>query len=326
MITKSAICKICNTLNDPAEWYEIKERMFGLGDSFFYFQCRQCECLQIAEFPLTISNYYPTGYYSFRTFEGLRFKGLRGSWYKVRNKASLFRRGVFQKLLHFITPVTKWDTFQNLGITTRSRILDVGCGNGDMFIYPLREIGFKNVSGCDPFIPETIHYPNGLTVLKQDVFEMTGQWDIIIFNHSFEHVANPFENLKKVFELLSPTGCCILRIPTVPCFAWRHYKTNWVQLDAPRHYFLHSPKSIQRMAENCGLFLEKIIYDSTFFQFTGSEAYLKDISLTVQKEKKHQSFFKRKTDKMKFIKLAKRLNQKNDGDQAAFYLRRKPES
>jgi SAM-dependent methyltransferase len=322
MNPKSAICKICGTINDPADWFEAREMMFGLNDSFLYFQCRHCECLQIAEFPANIYSYYPSGYYSFSRYEGPRFKGFMGKLYRARNKASLFRKDAFQKALHFLNPVDKWETFQNLGITTDSRILDVGCGNGDMFLYPLKEIGFKNVSGCDPYINETIHYPNGLTVNKNEVFEMTGHWDIIIYNHAFEHVANPMENLKKVFELLSPKGCCILRIPTVPCYAWSHYKTNWVQLDAPRHFFLHSPKSIRILAEQSGLYLDKVIYDSTFFQFSGSESYLKNISLVNQKKKK-DTFFKRKTDRIRFNRMAKKLNQENEGDQAAFYLRKR---
>lgn len=323
MTLSPQVCRICGAINKSTDFYEVKEMMFGLNDSFLYFQCNECDCLQITEIPAIISKYYPSGYYSFGTYAGERFKGMGSYLYKARNRASLFRTGLFQKILHFINPISKWDTFQNLGINIQSRILDVGCGNGDMFLYPLREIGFKSLTGCDPFIAETIHYPNGLTVFKRDIFEMTGQWDIILFNHSFEHVANPEENLKKVYELLSPTGCCILRIPTVPCFAWSKYKTNWVQLDAPRHYFLHSPRSIQLMAERRGLILDRVIYDSTFFQFTGSESYLKNISLVTQKEKKHQGFFSRKIDKMRFERMAKKLNRENQGDQAAFYLRKK---
>jgi len=321
MNPKSALCKICNVLNDPADYYDAREMMFGLRDSFLYFQCRHCECLQIAEFPANIASYYPTEYYSFSFYEGKRFKGFTGSLYKARNTASLFRNGFFQKLLHRLSPVAKWDTFQKLGITKETSILDVGCGNGDMFLYPLQEIGFKNVCGCDPFIKETIHYPNGLTIYKNDVFEMKGTWDIIIYNHAFEHVPNPLENLKKVAELLSPGGYCILRIPTVPCYAWSHYKTNWVQLDAPRHYFLHSPKSIDILAKESALFLDKVIYDSTFFQFEGSEMYLKNISLVSQKKNKG-NFIKRKTDRLRFKRMAKKLNQNNEGDQAAFYLQR----
>jgi len=36
-----------------------------------------------------------------------------------------------------------------------------------------------------------------------------------------------------------PGGWCVIRIPTVSSFAWEHYREQWVQLDAPRHFFLH---------------------------------------------------------------------------------------
>lgn len=310
-------CKVCGE-NHEGTIHHAKEMMFGLRETFTYFQCAFCECLQISEIPLNISNYYPQDYYSFAPYDGYRYKGIPGKYYTARIKSTLFAETLLQKAINFINPVLKLKIFNGI-INYDSRILDVGCGNGDMFLYPFKEVGINNVMGCDPFIPYDINYQNGLKIIKKDVSQIDGKWDVIIYNHSFEHVPNPQENLKCVSELLTSKGVCILRIPTVPNYCWTTYQTNWAQLDAPRHLFLHSPKSISILASNVGLTCEKILYDSTFFQFSGSEAISKGIPLLKMKENS-EPFLIRKYKRWKYERLAKQLNSKNLGDQATFFL------
>ena len=177
--------------------------------------------------------------------------------------------------------------------------------------------------GCDPYLNETIVYDNGLQIKNVPVFEMEGAYDIITYHHAFEHLPDPKENLEKVLNLLAEDGVCIIRIPTVSSLAWEKYKTDWVQLDAPRHFFLHSQKSMELLAEKTGFELVKVSYDSTHFQFTGSEKYIKDIPLSDPKPRGFVSSFKRKTENYKFGRRANRLNREQQGDQAAFYLRKK---
>lgn len=310
-------CKICG-LPHSGKTVQAKEMMFGLGDSFLYFQCGGCQCLQIAEFPANLSHYYPTHYYSFAPYHGKKFYGLKGWFYKLRIRSTLFTKGLVHKIIHRLFPVSKLRIFEGL-VDKKTRILDVGCGNGDMFLYPLKEAGVAAVAGCDPFIPNDITYKNGLKIYKSDAFNMAGTWDLVIYNHAFEHVPDPFENLKRVAEILPTGGVCILRIPTVPNYAWEHYGVNWAQLDAPRHLFLHSPISIRLLAEKAGMKLEKIIYDSTFFQFAGSEAIANGIPLI--KISEHQNnFLKRKLDRIRYNHKANILNKEQRGDQATFYL------
>ncbi len=40
--------------------------MFGIGETFCYFQCAECKCLQIVEIPSNMARYYPENYYSFQ--------------------------------------------------------------------------------------------------------------------------------------------------------------------------------------------------------------------------------------------------------------------
>ena len=316
------VCKICGQRNEKTVVFKAREMMYGMRNEFDYFQCDHCECLQICEFPNNISDYYPSNYYSFSPYKGMSFKGFTGYINRAKYKASVFRQTLFQKLLYRILPVSKFDFFQGLNINSESRILEVGCGNGNRLLYPLAELEFKNILGCDPFISSSMKYSNGLEILKNDVFSLNGEWDIIIYDHAFEHIDNPQENLRKVSELLKPGGVCVLRIPTVPCYAWSHYNINWVQLDAPRHYFIHSPKSIDVLALRSGLKLTNVQYDSTHFQFTGSEKYVTNVSLVTKREKGFNAFVKRKLKKFKYIKLAEKLNREGNGDQAIFYLQK----
>ncbi len=150
---------------------------------------------------------------------------------------------------------------------------------------------------------------------------MDGEWDIITFHHSFEHVPDPSNVLRTVKRLLAPQGVCVLRVPTVPCWAWEHYGTNWVQLDAPRHLFLHSPDSIAVLAANSGLELFNTVYDSTRFQFSGSEKLARGVPLREREALNWTAAPKRLWEKWDHGRRAERLNREARGDQAVFYLK-----
>ena len=156
------------------------------------------------------------------------------------------------------------------------------------------------------------------------IHDLNQEFDLITFHHSFEHIFDPLKTLESVHRLLSKEGVCLIRMPTVSSYAWKHYRENWVQLDAPRHFFLHSVQSIKILAEKANLKLVKVRYDSIAFQFLGSEQYLKDIPLesdrSYSKGKKNSMFSK--NDRRNFKKRAHQLNLENQGDQAAFYLQK----
>jgi len=287
------VCKICGHLNHT-RWYHAREMMFGLKEEFLYFQCTQCECLQIAEFPPNISKYYPENYYSLKEYDGRKFRGMMGNFRRSALKASVGKTGSFYRSLQKLFPSIQFQVLNGLPLNPDIRILDVGCGNGYKFLHPLAETGFRAIMGCDPYIQEEINYPNGLKILKTDIFGITGEWDIITWHHSFEHISNPLQSLQQVSSLLSNNGVCIIRIPTVSSYAWHHYKTDWYQLDAPRHYFLHSIKSMKYIAQYAGLKLQKVLYDSTHRQFTESDRYKKGIALRDPRQKGLPRFIKRK--------------------------------
>jgi SAM-dependent methyltransferase len=318
---KPARCRVCG-LEDEMPWYTVREMMFGFRDEFVYFQCTSCQCLQIERFPENISKYYPPNYYSLAQNDEKKFTGIRGKLRKASLSALVFNKTFFDRILQQLYSPISLRVLKDIPLNIHSRILDVGCGSGHKFLYPLAELQFRNLAGCDPFLQKDIEYENGLKIFRSDIFGMTGEWDVISFHHVFEHVPEPLKNLVKVKTLLRSGGICVLRMPTVSSYAWEHYKVHWVQLDAPRHYFLHSIASVKYLAEKAGLDLFKIDFDSTYKQFSESERYKQDKPMKGPREKGFLSFLRRKINKRRYEKLAVEMNARNLGDQAAFFLKK----
>lgn len=297
--------------------------MFGTRDTFEYFECRLCGCLQIGDFPQDASRYYPAGYYAHSVSPEAKYAGgLRSYALNQRNRYAVFHHGLIGRFLCDRIPEPGLLALQELSLSSEASILDVGCGNG-LRLYALRQIGFQHLLGIDPFIQEDKTYRNGLSIEKRTIENVAGSWDVIMFHHVFEHIDDPLGALIRVKHLLKPSGSCVLRIPTVSSFAWRHYRTDWVQLDAPRHLFLHSRGSIERLAKAAGLRLSLVRYDSGAFQFWGSEQYRRDIPLRDPRSFAETGRFDlfTKAEISEFDQRAIRLNAENDGDAAAFYLR-----
>jgi len=328
-------CRICKNSADNMV-YQPREMMFGLRERFDYFQCSLCGCLQIAEIPQDMSRFYPSDYYSFEPIAELRRTGkwdIKEHLKKVRDRSLVFNTGLLGRLLglvfksHVIDKEVISRCFINFKLhtvcTTKSKILDVGCGAGQL-LYMLQQAGFKNLLGVDPFIEEEIHYAGGLRILKKMTSEIEDQFDLIMLHHSLEHMWDQNQIASDIFRLLSDCGLCIVRIPLASSWAWEHYKENWVQLDAPRHFFLHSVKSFEMLLKRCGLYIEKIIYDSNEFQFTGSERYVRDIPLRNDccYDIKSELLVYSQKEIDNFRKQAEELNASQRGDQAAFFIRK----
>jgi len=283
----------------------------GTGERFTYFQCERCHCLQIADFPQEIAKYYPSNYYSFSTTSRDRTDNRVLKWVRrIRNASSVREKGFGSGLVRTLFPNRKLLSLTRLGLTRTSRILDVGCGSG-WRLYALREAGFVNTLGVDPYLENDLTYENGLQVLKRTVSEVDGSWDVVMFHHSLEHIPDQVATLQAAAGLLRRGGTCLIRVPVASSYAWEFYREHWYQIDAPRHFYLHSYESMRLLAAQCGLMLRSMECDSTLDQFRTSELYkrglrsLKEAGFTRSQE----SDWKRR---------AAELNREGRGDQAVF--------
>jgi SAM-dependent methyltransferase len=315
------VCRICGN-SFANKVYEVKEMLCGLDEMFPYFECSLCGCLQIEKIPDNMSEYYPEYYYSYNNIEReLNRNKVIKKIISLRDSYAISGKGIVGRCLSWMKPNEILKQLLEIRLEKSSKILDVGCGSG-MHLYRIKNAGYYNLLGVDPYLQSDIAYENRLQIRKMSVQDVGGTWDLIMFNHSFEHMPNPQEVLLSVAELLDDQGTCLIRVPISSSFAWQEYKTYWVQIDAPRHFFLFSVRSMNLLAKKAGFTIERIIYDSTEFQFVGSEKYRKDIPLYSDKSNRKNSSLFSKAEISRFRKKAQELNGRGLGDQAAFYLRK----
>lgn len=236
-------CKICGAESNHKE-YRVKEMFFGTAEEFNYFECENCQCLQITEIPDNLGDYYGNNYYSFS--------------------------------------VPKLPEVKPKEIN-ETRILDVGCGAGKWLLEQY-ESGHVNLFGCDPFIEEDISYESCIHIKKCTIHDMHGTFDLIRLGDSFEHVTDPYETLVSVKRLMSDTGMCVISMPLFPNAAYDICGVNWYEWDAPRHLFLHSRKSMEYLCNKAGLRIEEVICNASGGQFISSLLYQRGVPLVEQTE------------------------------------------
>jgi SAM-dependent methyltransferase len=332
---KQSDCRICGNACGNIV-HTASEMMFGMRDEFTYLECVKCGTLQIMKIPADLSRYYPREYYSYQPVGGLENSP------QLSFKKRRLRRLALNYYLHGGNPLSRYivkhrpwvlDNLDNLpyyfkgtkcclGISNRSSILDVGSGVGRTLL-ELRRCGFNNLTGIDPYIDSSIVYSKNLRVLKGDISSLKRQFDLVMMHHVFEHVPDPKQTLQTIRHLLKKRRYAMIRMPLVS-FAWQKYGVNWVQLDPPRHLFLFTEKSFTAMAQDIGFVVDEIIFDSTAFQFWGSEQYIHGIPLMDKRSymvDPGNSLFSAEQIEG-FEAKAAELNLQGKGDQAVFYLRK----
>jgi hypothetical protein len=141
-----------------------------------------------------------------------------------------------------------------------------------------------------------------------------------MLHHSLEHMIRPRATLAKVRELAKPGGSILVRTPLADCSAREIYGADWVQLDAPRHLYVHTGKSVALLAGDVGLELRRTVYDSTGFQFWASEQYRRGLSLHMRPAATQPRCVYTPSELEAFEARAKELNRAGNGDQACFYF------
>jgi SAM-dependent methyltransferase len=265
-------CRICGNITHNRR-HIAQEMQFGLREEFAYVECSACGCLQIAEIPPDINRYYPPNYYSYSNIGGLRAFLKRQQWaysgHRI-NPLGWLRCFIFG-------PDRALESVVRLDLPKAARVLDIGGGQGEL-LRALKHLGYEDLTCIDPYIPSAVN-TGGVRLLKVEAAAHEGEYDLIMLHHSLEHMPDQFGTLREIKRLLAPEGTAIIRIPIVSSQLWHEYGAAWVSLDAPRHFYLHTPRSLKVVTDSVGLKIQRTIYDATFFSYLMSEQYRRGVPL-----------------------------------------------
>ena len=310
-------CRVCGVSVDKAKTFTCFEMMFGTRESFEYVLCDSCGCLQISDIPADLARHYPSDYYSS----------------EVDSRARIFLKGCRLRfdlggisLLGLLMsrrfgPDSCAQAIRVGNIQKNDRVLDLGGGAGS-HLRPMRSAGFRNLLCVDPFVQKEFR-ESGLEVRRASVEDVEGQFRLIMMHHSFEHMIDPNAVLAAIRHKLADNGVLLVRIPLLG-YGWREYGIDWIELDAPRHLYLHSKKSFTELAERNGFEVLDVTFDSTDLEMWGSEQYAQGISLFSAESHGVNPATSRfsAAQIQNFREKIQGLNERGESGRAAFVLRK----
>lgn len=164
-----------------------------------------------------------------------------------RGRALAPLRPLFRILAH-----GAFDTNVPLDRDPLPHILDVGCGFGDLLLY--WQSRGANTLGVD-FEKRAVNAANklGLQVLKGALEEQDlspESFDVVVFNHSLEHLPHPTETLKLAARLLRRGGTIHITVPNGASAGLVLEKDAWEALSFPVHFWFFD---VETLAESLKL-------------------------------------------------------------------------
>ena len=236
-------CFICGSEMHPSlilsdERYETTPKK-----EFEIYECSECGLGKTHPLPDDLEKYYHSQYY-----DGL----------KEKKKLSVIRK-IHSKYENLVEPD---DLLPNNG----KRLLAVGCGPGNK----LAQLDLEgwDCTGVEPN-KEAAEYAiseHGLDVKNGTLSEVSAdlaeeEFDVIIFDHVFEHLPNPNKNLELCDELLAENGDLIIEVPNFDSWDRKLFGKYWGDHDVPRHIYHYTPDSLDRLLDTHGFNLVASSYD-----------------------------------------------------------------
>jgi len=259
-------CNLCG--KDSTELvFEVEEQITGEHKIFRVVKCKDCGLVYINPRPSKdeIILYYPPETYYAHQPPGKAKRLRRGLKKLVREGLPGYsmHTGVFRQILGrclgmmLLSQIDIVVPFKENG-----RILDVGCGNGEM-------IGWMKEYGWDLHGIE-IGKKACEQAEKQGLKTFCGQlheagypaeyFDTITVNHVLEHVHDPLFLLRECNRILKQDGLLIVDVPNFGCFHSKLFGKTWHAIMCPVHLYHFTSDSLNKMCDAAGFQVKKWKY------------------------------------------------------------------
>lgn len=229
--------------------FAARDRMFGLPGRFSEYRCTNCGFVRLQPklSKAEVTKYYPpTRYYSYGAAASPSFFGLLRAFF------------IAHEYFFFVPAMPMRGQ--------RGKILDVGCGSGDT-LAQLQSIGW-DVYGLDVDAQAIgVAHQRGLINISLGSYEVMQKYpdnffDAIRLYHVIEHLDDPQRCVKLIYKKLKPGGEIIIGTPNAGSLIAKLAKQYWLNLDAPRHLFLFTPKTLRILFTVSGFLKQQVSFCS----------------------------------------------------------------
>lgn len=282
---ETVACDYCGS-SETSFSLAVQDTRYHLPGDYTIVRCKNCGLVYTSPRPTSqsIGDAYPATYHAFTVGEGaISAEDNTSRSAKLRDQvASAFywhkaRYSFLQKII--LSPVYVYSKLNHMTLmpplpSSGGRVLDIGCGAGRN-LYRLKGRGWS-VIGIEP---DAAAAERARTLLDgseihvgilSDVSFEPASFDMILVSHVLEHVHNPLETLRRIFDLLKPGGFLLILVPNFNCVERKLTNQNWEQMDMPRHLYFYEPKTLRRYLEETGFRVNAVQATSEAWAFRKS--------------------------------------------------------
>jgi len=232
------LCNICGN-SEVQPLYTISDYLLERSNiSSSFVKCENCGLIFQNPRPSIneINQHYPSEYESYLSKQDIE----NASWLlKEAIRYGIKKRG------RFITRYKK-----------SGRLLDIGCASG-LFLNGMREQGNWELYGVEPneyaakIAQEQYNLNVKIGLLEEAeypdrFFDVVTLWDVL------EHLHDPKAQMREIHRILKPDGFIIFRVPNANSFDAKIFKHYWAGLDAPRHLYVFTFDTLNKLLTSTG--------------------------------------------------------------------------
>lgn len=158
----------------------------------------------------------------------------------LENK-NLFRN-IFQKRFNVLKRFIK-----------KGRVLEIGCSNG-VFLDIFKKNGWETW-GVEPSENGLIAEKKGHKIIKSyfEKAELPEKYfDLVVMNHTLEHVDDPMVVVKKIYKLLKPNGILFVDVPNLGSLLSKIMGKSWPYLLLEEHKSQFTKDSLSKIFDTSG--------------------------------------------------------------------------
>lgn len=226
-------CDLCGSTT-YINFLLVEDRNYQTGE-YQYVKCKKCKLVWLLVRPTgkSLQKHYPENYRPYKR-------------YAKTNKLQKLIRLVIKKN-KFIAKILIAD---QLFFWPKGKILDVGSGSG-YYLHILKDWGWK-VAGLElsKKAVKTVKESGFKDIYQGNMFSQKfpkNSFDVIRYSHVLEHVPSPKKELLKVRSLLKKKGKVLIIVPNIDSIFFKIFKEYWYPLEAPRHFYQFSPKTLTKL-------------------------------------------------------------------------------